>query len=174
MPIKFACICGQKIQVEDRFAGKRIKCPRCKDMQLIPQADDPEEEEEQIPAKPVQEAKSGKKVAKPPSEHEDDEEDEDQKESTSKGKKKKKKDKEPTAPLIGYIPTSGAVVTLVRCVGWLFLVTGVAVLVLLMSGFRLAFFSSMGGGLASLLNALISLGVLTLGMGYTVLGTSRH
>ena len=39
--IKFHCKCGQKIGVEDEHAGKRAKCPRCKQIVRIPHANAP-------------------------------------------------------------------------------------------------------------------------------------
>ena len=36
MPIKFLCRCGQKLRAAEKFAGKRIECPRCGAVTIIP------------------------------------------------------------------------------------------------------------------------------------------
>jgi hypothetical protein len=35
--IKFSCKnCGQKLNIDDKYSGKRVKCPVCKDIFLVP------------------------------------------------------------------------------------------------------------------------------------------
>ena len=36
MPIQVTCQCGQKLAVKDELAGKRVKCPKCKQPLAIP------------------------------------------------------------------------------------------------------------------------------------------
>jgi hypothetical protein len=36
MPIKVTCSCGQKLAVKDALAGKKVKCPKCKQPLAIP------------------------------------------------------------------------------------------------------------------------------------------
>ena len=39
--IKFSCKnCGQKLNVEDKHSGKRIKCPKCSDVCVVPDSSD--------------------------------------------------------------------------------------------------------------------------------------
>ncbi|MBM3999295.1 MAG: hypothetical protein FJ297_07110 [Planctomycetes bacterium] len=39
MPITIACRCGQKLNVKDELAGKRVKCPKCGAALSIPGSD---------------------------------------------------------------------------------------------------------------------------------------
>lgn len=34
--IQFTCECGQKLKVDDKFGGKKIRCPKCKAISLVP------------------------------------------------------------------------------------------------------------------------------------------
>ncbi|MCA9092758.1 MAG: hypothetical protein KDA68_04690 [Planctomycetaceae bacterium] len=34
--IQFNCDCGQKLKVDDKYAGKKIRCPKCKAVALVP------------------------------------------------------------------------------------------------------------------------------------------
>lgn len=34
--IQFTCECGQKLKVDDKFGGKKIRCPKCKAIALVP------------------------------------------------------------------------------------------------------------------------------------------
>jgi len=34
--IQFNCDCGQKLKVDDKYAGKKIRCPKCKAVTLVP------------------------------------------------------------------------------------------------------------------------------------------
>jgi DNA-directed RNA polymerase subunit RPC12/RpoP len=36
MAIKVACACGKKLSVKDEHAGKRVKCPACGSVLVIP------------------------------------------------------------------------------------------------------------------------------------------
>ncbi|MBI3468688.1 MAG: hypothetical protein HY000_37270 [Planctomycetes bacterium] len=36
MPISVACKCGKKFQAPDNLAGKRVKCPGCQQLVVIP------------------------------------------------------------------------------------------------------------------------------------------
>ncbi len=36
MTLKFLCACGQKLAVKEESAGKTIRCPRCKSVQMAP------------------------------------------------------------------------------------------------------------------------------------------
>lgn len=38
MPIEFACDCGKRLKVSDEHAGKRAKCPACKNPVTVPSA----------------------------------------------------------------------------------------------------------------------------------------
>lgn len=38
--IKFTCKCGKQIKVDDKFAGKKGKCPRCKEAVIVPVEND--------------------------------------------------------------------------------------------------------------------------------------
>jgi phage FluMu protein Com len=37
MPVTFECSCGKQLRVADEFAGKRIRCPACKEVQTVPE-----------------------------------------------------------------------------------------------------------------------------------------
>jgi len=37
MTLRFKCSCGQKLAVKDGMAGKKVRCPRCKQVQAAPQ-----------------------------------------------------------------------------------------------------------------------------------------
>lgn len=41
MPIEFACECGKQLKVADEHAGKRAKCPACKNPVTVPAAELP-------------------------------------------------------------------------------------------------------------------------------------
>jgi hypothetical protein len=45
MAIKLTCECGRSTKLEDRFAGKKAKCPDCGTITRIPNKSNPEEEE---------------------------------------------------------------------------------------------------------------------------------
>lgn len=34
--IQFSCECGQKLKVDDKYAGKKIRCPKCKAVAMVP------------------------------------------------------------------------------------------------------------------------------------------
>jgi hypothetical protein len=38
MPITFRCSCGKTLQVKDEFAGRRVKCPACSGVAVVPAA----------------------------------------------------------------------------------------------------------------------------------------
>ena len=38
MPIKFPCACGARLNVPDKLAGKRVRCPQCRNIHQVPDA----------------------------------------------------------------------------------------------------------------------------------------
>lgn len=38
--IQFSCDCGQKLKVDDKYAGKKIRCPKCKEVAVVPADED--------------------------------------------------------------------------------------------------------------------------------------
>jgi hypothetical protein len=36
MPIKFSCTCGRRLEIDDVYAGRRVRCPACKGVVLAP------------------------------------------------------------------------------------------------------------------------------------------
>lgn len=57
MPIVVPCKCGKKLKVADKQAGKKIRCPGCNAINVVPQqvdADEPKESSDATPAKPAQ------------------------------------------------------------------------------------------------------------------------
>jgi hypothetical protein len=47
MPISMKCSCGRALQVKDEFAGRKVRCPRCRSVLLIPLSDAPQDEEDE-------------------------------------------------------------------------------------------------------------------------------
>src|SRR5689334_22960436 len=39
MPISFACSCGKRLKVADNLVGKKVKCPGCQKITLVPAED---------------------------------------------------------------------------------------------------------------------------------------
>ncbi len=37
MTVRFKCSCGQKLAVKDGMSGRKVRCPRCKGVQVAPQ-----------------------------------------------------------------------------------------------------------------------------------------
>lgn len=37
MPVRFACQCGMQLQAKEEFAGRQMRCPKCKAVLTIPQ-----------------------------------------------------------------------------------------------------------------------------------------
>jgi phage FluMu protein Com len=102
MSISLACSeCDKKLKVADTAAGKKIRCPVCKAIVAVPEAEDfvePDEDEDTaVSEKPTKKpSKSTSKSHRPPSrkrrdEDDDDFEDEEEEEEERRPKKKKKK-----------------------------------------------------------------------------------
>lgn len=84
MAITFTCSeCDSDVKVKDEFAGRKIKCPRCKAVVSVP-ADEDEDMEEEVAVTSAK--KPARKSAPPP-----DDEDEELEEKPTKKKVKKKK-----------------------------------------------------------------------------------
>lgn len=74
MPITFNCACGKTLRVADEHAGKRVKCPVCNAIGVVPGGAEPEPEFEVVEnaPKPVAAAPPPPKPYKKP--YADDEE----------------------------------------------------------------------------------------------------
>src|SRR5262249_41589727 len=60
MPIKVTCGQGHKLNVPDNLAGRKVRCPRCKDVVAVPGLEETDVEHEALPA-----PTAVKKTAKP-------------------------------------------------------------------------------------------------------------
>jgi hypothetical protein len=56
MPIRFACDCGRSLEIDDKYAGKRARCPACKAAVAVPV---PEPEPDDCALELVEEEESG-------------------------------------------------------------------------------------------------------------------
>ncbi len=66
MPILLSCGCGKKLRVKDELAGKRVKCPDCAKVLLVPAAELPEPDEEILEvAAPARQAAPSRKGPPP-------------------------------------------------------------------------------------------------------------
>lgn len=53
MPIELSCDCGKQMRVKDELAGKRIRCPACKEALTVPDAEEELEEVVPVPERRV-------------------------------------------------------------------------------------------------------------------------
>jgi hypothetical protein len=62
MPIKIPCACGARLNVPDNLAGKRVRCPQCKNVHAVPDASafqqvpGTKRVDDDAPAKPAEES----------------------------------------------------------------------------------------------------------------------
>jgi len=47
MPVALTCTCGRSMRVKDEIAGKKIRCPACSTVLLVPRRDTPTDDEEE-------------------------------------------------------------------------------------------------------------------------------
>lgn len=64
MAVKVACQCGAKFNVDDKHAGKRVKCPKCSQPLLVPSLDG-DDEEFKLAEDPEPAVSNAKAAAKP-------------------------------------------------------------------------------------------------------------
>jgi len=78
MPFSVSCACGRSLRVKDEFVGKKVRCPVCSNVLVVPRAE-PEDEEERISdVVPVERTRRRPPPRPAPSEDEYDDDDEDE------------------------------------------------------------------------------------------------
>src|SRR4051812_12544812 len=60
MPISFSCSCGKRLKVADNLVGKKVKCPGCQSVTLVPAQDG-----EDMPTASMKATKPSMPAAKP-------------------------------------------------------------------------------------------------------------
>ncbi len=67
MPITLLCPCGKKLRTADQNAGRRVRCPQCQSLLLVPEPDFvPWEEHAEEPASPVSPPMAAPSASSPP------------------------------------------------------------------------------------------------------------
>jgi hypothetical protein len=61
MPIPLTCTCGRALRVKDEFVGRKVRCPACMDVLIVPEPGRDEDDDllEVLPAPPDEEAETG-------------------------------------------------------------------------------------------------------------------
>ena len=72
MPISLACACGRAMRIKDELAGRRIRCPQCKEILSVPEAAPEKNEEDEVldvlltPVSATENARSAPASREPP------------------------------------------------------------------------------------------------------------
>jgi hypothetical protein len=89
MPIPFRCACGRSLRVKDELAGRKVKCPECGGVLIVPRPAPEEEEQGLLPLEDAPEEKESRpdpdemvqtapRPARRPARDEDDEDEDDE------------------------------------------------------------------------------------------------
>jgi hypothetical protein len=119
--ITTACACGKEIRVKDELAGKKVRCPSCQAVLIVPQLDEEEDEpppakkrakrdEDETPRRPTREEALAAKPRRRPSkaeEEEEEEEEEDERPQRAKRGKKGPEKQKGGAPLALWLGLGG-------------------------------------------------------------------
>jgi DNA-directed RNA polymerase subunit RPC12/RpoP len=66
MPIELKCKCGRAMRLKDDAAGRKIRCPDCETMLLVPQPVDADEPDVVDDSEIVEETAQPRKMTPPP------------------------------------------------------------------------------------------------------------
>jgi predicted Zn finger-like uncharacterized protein len=91
MPVTLTCSgCNSSLKVRDDLAGKKVKCPRCAHLIVVPARDEDLTEVLNVPDEGITEVRPNAKARKKPAPDEDEDEEREERVSASKPKAKAK------------------------------------------------------------------------------------